>query len=1398
MRKHSHIVSSCKSTLEKLDTLSDTGLSDPKSTLLGISLSDADFVLNPILLALDSNYAKVAEPALECTFKLFSLSIVRGEIDSNKSNPILYKIVESVCKVGGIGEEPVELAVLRVLLSAVQCSLSGTIQACAKSVLAQIMLIVFTRAEEDSMDVSIKAVSVNKLLEFTDKNLNEGSSLYNCQNFVSEVMNASEGVPDLKLSQPITVHDLRNGESKLSKGEQNEEVEEEEMKEGAESGSAVENPDDQILLRGKTLSLELLKVIMDKGGPIWAQMRGKSFYTKFKVVNGLLKTSLGPPSGSTTTLSAVQDIFLRHESVQCLVSIIKSMGAWMDQQLKIGDSDLPRSFESDTSSERPSTSIVEDGVVPDCELHPEMNFELKPSKGIEFLINTKKVGNSPEEVAAFLKNNTAGLSETMIGDYLGEREEFALRVMHAYVDSFNFKSMDFGEAIRFFLCGFRLPGEAQKIDRIMEKFAERYCKCNPDSFTSADTAYVLAYSVIMLNTDAHNNMVKEKMTKSDFIQNNRGIDDGKDLPEEYLGALYDQIVKNEIKMNADSSLPQNKQANSLNKLLGMDGLLNLVNWKQTEEKPLGANGLLIGHIQEQFKAKTGKSESAYHHISDVAILRFMVEVCWGPMLAAFSVTLDQSDDRLATTQCLQGFRYAVHVTAVMGMHTQRDAFVTSAAKFIFLHCAADMKQKNVDAVKAIISIAIEDGNHLQEAWEHILTCLSRIEHLQLLGEGAPVDAGVLSVSNSETDEKTSKPVGLQSLKKKGAIQNPAVMAVVRGGSYDSTTVRINSSGLVPPEQINQFIANLNLLDQIGNAKLSHVFAHSQRLNSESIVAFVKALCKVSMSELQSPTDPRVFSLTKLIEIAHYNMNRIRLVWSRMWHVLSDFFVSVGLSKNLSVASFVMDSLWHLAMKFLEREELANYNFQNEFLRPFVFTAAADDEQKNIVLLAFETTEKIVREHFPHVTETEATTFMDCIKCLIKFTNSRINSDVSLNAIAFLLFCALKLAEGGLGCTGKSWDDGSSVSIIYKDDSDVRSLANIDDHGSCWVPLLTGLSKLTTVSRPAIRKSSLKVLFNILKDHGHLFSRTFWIGVFSSIVLPIFNDACKRTVMAVKDEQDSPTSKSRHPDGTTSTLPEFMKLLRTMDDIRLPDNSQSHDNIETSSDDGTKNNDLEDDNLQTVAHVVSRMKSHIAVQLLISQVIKDTNKKKPTILVISIIEIFSSIASHAQQLNTDITLQKKIRIACSIMELTDPPMVHFENEAYQNYLDFLQDLVQNNPSVSAEMNLESLLVAVCENILQLYLNRTDQHYEQQKSGPVKRWVLPLPLAEKEELAARRPLLVLALKALSDLGKDSLRKYIANLFHLLVGLVRIENNLGSGEAERVLTNIFQSGIGPIIVQ
>ena len=60
-------------------------------------------------------------------------------------------------------------------------------------------------------------------------------------------------------------------------------------------------------------------------------------------------------------------------------------------------------------------------------------------------------------------------------------------------------------------------GEAQKIDRIMEKFAERYCRDNEGTFNSADGPYLLAFALIMLNTDAHNPRADKKLSCEDFV-----------------------------------------------------------------------------------------------------------------------------------------------------------------------------------------------------------------------------------------------------------------------------------------------------------------------------------------------------------------------------------------------------------------------------------------------------------------------------------------------------------------------------------------------------------------------------------------------------------------------------------------------------------------------------------------------------------------------------------------------------------------------------------------------------------------------------------------------------------------------------------------------------------------
>lgn len=66
-----------------------------------------------------------------------------------------------------------------------------------------------------------------------------------------------------------------------------------------------------------------------------------------------------------------------------------------------------------------------------------------------------------------------------------------------------------------------LPSETQQIDRVMEAFAIRYNECNPGLFASSDTPYVLAFSLVMLNTDQFNTSNKSKMTRADYVRNTR-------------------------------------------------------------------------------------------------------------------------------------------------------------------------------------------------------------------------------------------------------------------------------------------------------------------------------------------------------------------------------------------------------------------------------------------------------------------------------------------------------------------------------------------------------------------------------------------------------------------------------------------------------------------------------------------------------------------------------------------------------------------------------------------------------------------------------------------------------------------------------------------------------------
>jgi brefeldin A-inhibited guanine nucleotide-exchange protein len=407
----------------------------------------------------------------------------------------------------------------------------------------------------------------------------------------------------------------------------------------------------------------------------------------------------------------------------------------------ITDTDDPEQF----NSQKYKKQTLQEGI---------KLFGWKPKRGMKMLLDTKCIPDkSPESIASFLLK-TPGLSKVMIGEYLGEMDAANIAIMHAFVDLMDFKGLPFVTALRNFLQTFRLPGEAQKIDRFMLKFAERYVTGNPAIFANADTAYVLAYSVIMLNTDLHNPQVKNRMTLQDFIKNNRGINDNADLPQEFLEEIYEEIDNNEIRMKDEMAETSAKE--ETNPLAVFNPFANRSRMEAyvlaSEEIANKTEAVLKGILKR--KARLLQAEEKYYNAFNFQHVRPMFEIVWMPILAALSSPLQASDDLESVKFALEGFGAAVHIISLFDMELARNAFISTLAKFTLLNSVNEMKVKNVHVVKCILGIALVEGNTLGGCWYDILSCVSQLERLQTLTPQA--------LFEDELHEKRqSKPTGMQ-------------------------------------------------------------------------------------------------------------------------------------------------------------------------------------------------------------------------------------------------------------------------------------------------------------------------------------------------------------------------------------------------------------------------------------------------------------------------------------------------------------------------------------------------------------------------------------------------------------------------------------------------------------
>ncbi|ETO17358.1 hypothetical protein RFI_19964, partial [Reticulomyxa filosa] len=606
-------------------------------------------------------------------------------------------------------------------------------------------------------------------------------------------------------------------------------------------------------------------------------------------------------------------------------------------------------------------------------------FNIEPKEGLKYMYENGLMEEKVEDVVKFLKETFCVIIATDkhmkkkkkkidLFCFCTTMTKMTSKVMHQYIDSIDFEGLELDDAVRKLCTHFKLPGEGQKIDRIMQKFAERYCLQNEEAFRQADDAYILAYSIIMLNVNLYNPNVKTRMSKEQFVKNTMlAVTD--DSLANRIDLIFDRIAANEIllddtnsnigaisKAGSSSTLPRGGYAFS-NAFSFLNGIYNQhyyqpgQDYLQQRKKIMARVHDEVSNVNSTVKHKKSRKENMFYEPQpeDAEALQPMFSICWLASLATFSVLLEdpQADvlnqvhslgparnKEMQSTKvlseqlvglCLNGYRYGIKLASQLSMDVEAESYVNSLAGFtlvffFLMHFYLFILKVRINKRRQKKKKKSEEGNTLRRSWFQILKCVSEIDVLHLVKSQEVVDAAHF-MSEQERAQISSAHTSGSNVSK-----NYKTKLIQEHTKFTREGV-LRFSG--------EYANAAMVASQIPASTVDKIFADSIKLDSESIVHFCIALAAVSAVELDNPLNPRVFSLRKIVEVAHDNINnRIPLIWQRIWNVLAPHFVKAGLHRNVNIGEYSINSLRQLAGLFFEKEELANFQFQSKFLVPF--------------------------------------------------------------------------------------------------------------------------------------------------------------------------------------------------------------------------------------------------------------------------------------------------------------------------------------------------------------------------------------------------------------------------------------------------------------------------------
>lgn len=513
------------------------------------------------------------------------------------------------------------------------------------------------------------------------------------------------------------------------------------------------------------------------------------------------------------------------------------------------------------------------------------HFMRDDKKGLEYLKHSHLVSDPPDPKAfAFFFRYTPGLDKNLIGEYLGDPDEFHLEVLKEFAATFYFTGMSLDTALRFYLETFKLPGEAQKIQRVLEAFSERfYDHQSAEIFSTKDTVLILSYSLIMLNTDQHNPQVKNKMTAEDFIRNNRNINEGNDLPREYLSEMFNSIQSNPLLAPTSTDLDMKPSK-----------WIQLINRSKVEQP----------FVQCEFDRRIGRD---------------MFACIAGPSVAALCTIFEHADDDDLLHECIEGL-FSVARIAQYGLEDTLDELITLFCKFTTLlnpyasidetlHLFTnDLKPRM--ATVAVFTIANNFGDSIRGGWKNIIDCLLKLKKLRLLPQ---------SVIDSELTQSADGSGGGVFPVHNSKLGSRQISNIASNYSFSSRDAGREENMMTGYE----FEQNVNMIKQ---CRIGTIFLKSSNIQEESLQNIGRSLILAAAGKGQKFNTPSEeeetvsFCWDLITAISLVNVHRFLAFWPQ-YHEYLMTVVQFPIFSPIPFAEKALASLFKIAIRLLSSPQI---------------------------------------------------------------------------------------------------------------------------------------------------------------------------------------------------------------------------------------------------------------------------------------------------------------------------------------------------------------------------------------------------------------------------------------------------------------------------------------------